>query len=506
MPQPGLTAAGSVGAPTPVAAAASTSPPPRRARRLLAAVLATVVAVGPACADSGEGGDGGGQAGGPPAGERDETEEPHEMTDVERAAEAYVAGYPLVVSMRTMQRLGGLLGVNTLFWQPDLAGPGTRTVVAPNRDTLYSIAVLDLRSEPMVLTVPEVTDRYFTYQFLDTWTESFAYVGTRATGGLAGTWMVAPPEWDGDAPPGVEVLRSDTPLVFLLGRFLVDDHADAANVAAISREVALRPLSVHTGEAPAPPPPPLGAPLGTPQDIPTDAAFFDELGDALAVNEPPTSAQHDVFDAVADLGVGSGQHPTATASAAARRALDAGAAAGDARIGQEAAGRAGVDDGWSANLDVGRYGDDTLLRALVARIGWGANVPDEAVYPVARVDAGGEPLDGTATYRIRFEPGELPPVDAFWSLSAYGPDMFFTPHPSGRYTIGDRTSALVQGQDGSLEIVLSATEPPVPPGAGPVNWLPVPEGPFVLMLRLYLPRADVLAGDWAAPPIERVAA
>ena len=105
------------------------------------------------------------------------------MTDTELATQTYVAGYPLVVSVRTLQRLGGLVGVNRLFWQNALAGPQSRTIVAPNRDTLYSIAVLDLRAEPMVLTLPEVTDRYFTYQFLDAWTESFAYVGTRATGG-----------------------------------------------------------------------------------------------------------------------------------------------------------------------------------------------------------------------------------------------------------------------------------------------------------------------------------
>ncbi len=426
------------------------------------------------------------------------------MTDVDRAAEAYVAGYPLVVSMRTMQRLGGLLGVNSLFWQPSLAGPDNRIVVAPNRDTLYSIAVLDLRSGPMALTLPEVTDRYYTYQFLDTWTESFAYVGTRETEGRAGTWVVAPPGWDGDVPAGAEVLQSSTPLVFLLGRFLVDDAADIANVSAISEQVALQPLSALTGDEAPPPPPPLGQPVGTPQAIPTDATFFDELGDALAVNPPPTPAQRDLFADVEALGVGPGDHPTEDAVPEQRQALDDGAARGDARIGEEVASRAEVVNGWGANRDIGRYGDDTLLRAFVARIGWGANVPEEAVYPVARVDAAGAPLDGGSTYRIRFPAGELPPVDAFWSLSVYGADMFFVEHPSGRYAVGDRTPGLTYGRDGSLELVLSVAEPVPPPGGGPVNWLPVPDGPFVLMLRLYLPRAEVLTGDYEYPPIERL--
>jgi hypothetical protein len=426
------------------------------------------------------------------------------MTDVELAAEGYVAGHPLVVSMRTMQRLGGLLGVNTLFWQRALSGPPNRDVVAPNRDTLYSIAVLDLRSEPMALTLPEVTDRYFTYQFLDTWTESFAYVGTRETGGRAGTWVVVPPGWEGTVPEGADVLRSSTPLVFLLGRFLVDDEADIANVAAISRQASLQPLSALTGDVPPAPPPPLGAPAGTPQAIPTDATFFDELGDALALNPPPTASQRDLFTRLEGLGAGAGLHPTTDGSADQRALLDDGAAQGDAHITRAMAERSEPANGWSTNLDVGRYGDDLDLRALVARMGWGANVPEEAVYPVARVDAEGQPLDGGSRYRVTFPAGELPPVDAFWSLSVYGPDMFFVPHPSGRYTIGDRTPGLAPSPDGSLEIVLSATEPAPPPGGGPVNWLPVPDGAFVLMLRLYLPGDAVLAGDYDYPPVERI--
>lgn len=424
------------------------------------------------------------------------TDEGAQMTDTELAAEAYVAGYPLVVSVRTMQRLGGLLGVNNLYWQDALSGPQNRVIVAPNRDTLYSIAILDLRAEPMVLTLPEVTARYYTYQFLDAWTESFAYIGTRATGGRAGSWAITPPGWEGRLPEGVEQLESPTPQVFLLGRFLVDDDADVANVTTIRRQSSLRPLSALTGDPAAPAPPPLGEPAGTAQDIPTDASFYDELADALAVNPPTTPAQQDLF---ADFETLSGT--------ADRGVLDQGAKDGDARIDDTAdrgVGTGKLVNGWSANLDIGTYGDDLPTRAVVARVGWGANVAEEAVYPVARVDAEGEPLDGSggATYRITFPPGELPPVDAFWSLSAYGDDMFFAEHPSGRYTIGDRTPDLVRAGDGSLEIVLSHDEP----AAAGANWLPVPDGPFVLMLRLYLPRSPVLAGSYEYPPVRLVAA
>jgi hypothetical protein len=426
---------------------------------------------------------------------------PTDLTGAELAAEVYVAGSPLVVSVRTLQRLGGLVGVNRLYWQNALSGPQNRIIVAPNRDTLYSIAVLDLRSEPMALTLPAVTDRYFTYQLVDAWTESFAYIGTRATGGRAGTWVITLPGWEGELPAGAERLESPTPQVFLLGRFLVDDDADIANVTAISTRSTLQPLSALTGEAPAPPPPPppLGEPAGPAQDIPTDATFFDELGDALAVNPPTTPAQQQLFAQAGELGIGAGEHPAAAADPARRSVLDEGAAAGDRRITEAIDGIGEQVNGWSVNHAIGRYGDDLLTRAVVARVGWGANAPEEAVYPIARVDADGRPLDGAWTYRIRFPADALPPVEAFWSLSVYGDDMFFAEHPSGRYSIGDRTPDLVVGEDGSLEFVLAHDQT-----AAGTNWLPVPEGPFVLMLRLYLPGAAVVDGTYAYPSIDPV--
>ncbi|HEX7132023.1 MAG TPA: DUF1254 domain-containing protein [Iamia sp.] len=415
------------------------------------------------------------------------------MSDDELATEAYVAGYPMVVSIRTMQRLGGLLGTNTLFWQPALSGPESRVIVAPNRDTLYSISVLDLRGGPLVLTLPEVTDRYYTYQLLSPWTDSFAYIGTRATGGRAGSWVIAPPGWEGEAPDGAEVIASPTNQVFLLGRFLVDDDADVANVAAIRDRSSLEPLGA-AGELP-----PLGEPAGTAQDIPIDASFFAELAPSLAANPPPTEGQAALWAAVEErLGVG----PDGVAATADTALLDAAAAAGSDRITAEVAERTTLVDGWSVNRDIGVYEDDLALRAFVARVGWGANVPEEAVYPVARVDVDGEALDGSRDYTITFAADQLPPLEelGFWSLSAYGGDMFFAPHPSGRYTIGDRTPGLAFGDDGSLTITVAHDEPTAEQG-GTASWLPVPEGPFVLMLRLYLPAAAILDGTWTPPPV-----
>ena len=461
-------------------------------RRPPAAALAALLLTGALAACSGS--DDAPDAGAAPTTTSTTTGQVSAMDDRELATEAYVAGYPLVVTTRTLQRLGGLVGVNSLFWQTALSGPESRVIVAPNRDTLYSIAVLDLRAGPMVLTLPEVTDRYYTYQLLDAWTESFAYIGTRATGGRAGTWVIAPPGWEGTAPAGAEVIEATTPQVFLLGRYLVDDEADIANVLAVRDRSSLRPLDAGTGAPPA-----LGTPAGTAQDIPSDAAFFDELAAALAVVPPTTPWQRELFAAAEErLGLVPGE-PAGGADPAARAALGEGAAAGAEQIAAERELRAADTGTWTANLGVGRYGDDIDLRAFVARVGWGANVSEEAVYPVARTDADGTALDGAHTYRITFPPDGLPPVDAFWSLSVYGPDMFFVPHPSGRYAIGDRTPNLVSGADGSLELVLSHSDP----GPG-VNWLPVPDGEFVLMLRLYLPGAAVVDGTYDYPDVVRV--
>jgi hypothetical protein len=269
-----------------------------------------------------------------------------------------------------------------------------------------------------------------------------------------------------------------------------------ANVQAIRDEASMVPLSEVTGDVVVPPPPPLGEPAGPAQEIPADASFFAELATALAVNPPTTPYQESLFAEAEARFALDGPSPDAAA------VLEAGAVAGAERIAAQVAERAEAVGGWGVNLDVGTYGDDLDLRAFVARVGWGANVAEEAVYPVARVDADGTALDGSGgrSYEITFGAGELPPLEdlGFWSLSAYGADMFFAPHASGRYTVGDRTPGLPVADDGSLTLTVSHEEP----ADGADGWLPVPDGPFVLMLRLYLPAAEVLDGTWAPPPIE----
>lgn len=409
------------------------------------------------------------------------------------AVEGYLLGYPLVVTTRTLQTFGAALGVNRPFTQQAISDASSRVVVAPNTDTLYAIAVLDLRSGPLLLTVPDIPDRYHTFQLLDAWTESFAYLGTRTTGGVGGTWLLAPPGWDGEVPADVERIDVPTPQAFLLGRVLVDGPDDVAAVTALTDQVELRPL-----DPAAPPPPPLGDAPGPPAATGSDGlAFWDELGRALAVNPPTTPAQRALVDRLGALGVGPGRTPsTEVDDPVVLAALEGAVAVGNERLSDAAADSAG-DDPWPLRTDLGTYGDDLELRAVVARVGWGANVPQEAVYLRAVVDDDGERLEGATGYRIRFAPGQAPPVDAFWSLTLYGADQFLVDNPLGRFALSDRSPGLGTG-DGALEVVV-ATEPP--PGEED-RWLPAPPGRFSLMLRLYLPRQEVLDGAWVPPSIE----
>jgi hypothetical protein len=417
-----------------------------------------------------------------------------------------------------MQTLGALTGVNALLNSPALANDKTRFIVSPNQDTVYSIAVIDLRSEPMVLTVPDVTDRYWTYQFLDTWTDSFRYIGTRATGGKGGTFAITPPGFKGTLPAGAEQIASPTPQMFLLGRYLVKDDADAKNLTAIGR--TMKALHEVTG-APAPAlPPPLGAAPGKPTDVgSTGAQFFDELGDVLSVNPPAADADKAHLASYASLGIGPDLHPAAAARAsdpALLAALEKGVKDGAAQIDALTASSTKSVNGWVARLDIGTYADDPLLRAAIAKVAWGANVPAEAVYPVSTVDASGQPYARAKRYVMHFDSGALPPVKAgggFWSLTLYASDHFFAPNAIGRFAIGDRTPGLTFNTDGSLDLYIQADSP----AGHEANWLPAPEPGYVppgsdcakqdcqaftLILRLYLPEQSVLDGKYIYPGVK----
>jgi hypothetical protein len=465
-----------------------------RRRFLLGAGAAagSVLVLGSAgCSSDDDGGDGAG-GGSKEAGATTTTE-----PGASPLVEAFYAGVPLVVTMRTMQTFAGLVGVNSLFPTKALADESSRFVVAPNHDTLYVIAVLDVAVAPQVLTLPAIPDRYHVIQILDAWMGGIALLGTRSTGGEAGTFVIAREGAEIELPDGADRLDSPTDHVFVLGRVrATEDDVDEA--AAIAASITMAPL-VPPDPADRAAPPTLVEPFGPPQEVGRNgAAFYDEIGSLLGTDGPVTPAQRAAFAAVDDV-VGPSMFPTADAPDRVPE-LEAAVEEGMAGL-EEAAGSAStVINGWAVNLDLGRADDALSLRdqAVIARYFWGPVPAEEAVYPRAVEASDGEALDGSKRYRIRLAGDDLPPVDAFWSLTVYGEDLYFHPNELGRFALSGDTPGLVSGDDGSIEIVLAADDP----GDAAVNWLPVPEGPFTLIMRLYLPQPPILDGTWAYPPIE----
>jgi hypothetical protein len=421
---------------------------------------------------------------------------------VDLAAEAFVFGQPLVITRRTMQTFAGAGPLNTMLHGANLATPQSRAVVAPNRDTLYLFAPIDVTNEPLVLQVPEVKDRYFSIQFLDAYTDVHDYVGTRTDGGAAGTYLVTAPGYSGPVPPGTRVITMPTPEGVLLGRVRVRNDGDLDAARAISQQVTLAPLATFLGQPDTAATVTLGPPPGTPQT--TAAAgvgFFDELGDALAANPPTTDAQRQLVDRLAAIGVGPGLHPSTTATGDATQSIytDGIKQGQDQIAGKTRELAAHMQNGWRINTDLGQYGDDLALRAAVAQSGWGANAPEEAVYPQGVTDGDGQPLTGAKRYVLHFDAGKLPPVQdlGFWSLTVYTPDRFLVDNPINRYSVGGDTPGLVTNPDGSLDLYLQHDAPT----GHDANWLPTPAGPFSLSLRLYLPQASATDGSYGYPPL-----
>lgn len=413
--------------------------------------------------------------------------------------EAYVWGYPLVVMARTRAQFLATTPANTFSHQRQLASPESKAVVTPNNDTLYSIAWLDLRSGPVVLRLPAVPERYYDFQFLDMYTDTFANVCVRLHGPGPGAYAVVGPEWSGSLPDGVGRLDAPTPDVWVIGRTLVDGPADVDAVRALQDRYQLQSLPGPPAAPPPPAPPPTTAPLPSPHQVATAGiGFFDELGAAMTADPPPPH-QHSMVQALASAGIGPGLSPRTGGDRSVQSALVQSIPTAETVIATATSASIRTDHGWASNPMVGTYGTDYLARATTAKIGLGANVADEAVYYATVADVTGAPLTGQHTYRIEFAAGQLPPVHrhGFWSVTVYGPDRFLVANALHRYSIGDRTAGLKTGDDGSLRIVLGTHSP----AAHHANWLPTPPGPFTLVLRVYVPAPPVLGGTWAPPGV-----
>lgn len=396
--------------------------------------------------------------------------------------DAFYAGVPLVVTMRTMATFAGLVGINRLFPTAALTNAESRFVVAPNNDTLYAIGVLDLSAGAQLLTLPAIDDRYHVVQILDAWMGQVALLGTRATGGEAGSWVLATAGSSLELPDGAERLECPTTHAFVLARIraTADDVDEAAAVAA---SIGLEAFGPQVATIPT-----LDEPEGPPNEVGSNgAAFFDELERLLVDDAPVTDAQREAL-AVLD---------GASTEAERSEAVDEGLAALDEAL---TSSSADAVDGWAVRLDLGQGAEDLSLaeQAFVARSFWGPVPAEEAVYPRCVSADDGEPLDGSKRYRIELAADDLPPVDAFWSYTVYGEDLYFVANPIDRFSISGETPGLVVADDGSITIALQAADP----GDATVNWLPTPEGPFTLVMRCYLPQQPILDGTYRYPPVQ----
>ncbi|QSA97777.1 DUF1254 domain-containing protein [Methylococcus sp. EFPC2] len=431
----------------------------------------------------------------------------------EIAREAYIYAYPLVLSEVTF-RVGtnvaeptsSLAPVNQFGHIREFPDPSFTIVVRPNADTLYSPLSYDVSREPLVVSVPASGDRYFLLPWMDMWSDVFTVPGTRTTGNEAQTFAIVGPNWKGKLPAGVKEYRSPTTHGLLIGRTQTNGKADYEAVHKFQDGMKAVPL--HAYGKPYIPPKGKVDPkqdMSSPPDQidKMDAATFFGLFAGLMKENPPHANDHPILDRMKRIGIEPGKSfSLASASKEVQEALNAAPAEALPQI-KAAWSKAGVlSNGWRTNMTaIGTYGTDYLHRAGVAYGGYGANAVEDAVYPSAFADADGQPFDATKRYVLHFDKDQIPPVRGFWSLTMYDQRQLFTANPIGRYAIGDR-DPLKFNPDGSLDLYIQRESPGKDREP---NWLPAPaEGPFTMNLRLYWPKAQVLDGSWAPPPVKRI--
>jgi hypothetical protein len=427
------------------------------------------------------------------------------------AKEAYIYGFPMVDNYRIQHayfvdtKYPEYKGPwNQLVNIPRVYTPADTAIQTPNSDTPYSMIGMDLRAEPMVLTVPPIEkDRYFSVQLIDAYTFNFDYIGSRATGNDGGSFLVAGPNWKGETPKGVKkVFRSETELIIAAYRTQLFNPDDLDNVKKIQAGYKAEPLSKFLGE-PAPKAAPaidFIKPL-SPADEKTSPEFFNIVNFILQFC-PTNSSETELMARFAKIGVGAGKTFDANSlSPDMKASIEQGMA--DAWADLEAL-RKRVDAGEVTSGDM--FGtreylkNNYLYRMAAAVLGIYGNSKQEAMYPIYAVDADAKKLDGANKYTVRFAAGMLPPVNAFWSLTMYNlPQSLLVANPINRYLLNSpMLPQFVKDADGGLTFYIQNESPGKDKEA---NWLPAPKGPFFIAMRLYWPKQEALDGRWKQPPM-----
>ena len=434
------------------------------------------------------------------------------------AQEGFIFGLPLVyiavqadVMTNVAKPEAGRAPFNQFDHHREFPDAANNKIVGMNVDTLYSLAQLDLRAEPIVLSVPPMEgNRWWLMQVIDAWNDVPAAPGSRTQGNKGGNFALVGPNFKGALPADLTELRVDTSLAALGGRTYTADEKDYAAVNSIQDQYKLIPLSQwrgagtkYTPPASVPVKPGVDAKTPVPVQVIKMSAeqFFARLAELL-VDNPAREADAPVMARLAKLGVEPGaKFSIEPFNADTRKAIDEGIAAAQQQVRDQESKMGEMVNGWQVARDLGRYGTKYPYRAAWTFFAVGGNLVEDAVYPLTLVDSDKQKLSGANKYELRFAKDQTPPVDAFWSLTLYDKDSYLVANPLNRYALGDRSNCKL-GDDGSLTIYLQG-ESPGKDKEG--NWLPTPkDGAFKLALRLYVPKPQVADGTWKPPAVTRV--
>lgn len=430
---------------------------------------------------------------------------------------AYIYGFPLVLMDVTKNVLTNTptltqtkAPLNQLFSKKTFPDPSFTEVVSPNADTLYTQAWLDLTKEPMILSVPDMGDRYYLFPMLDEWSNVFFSPGTRTTGNKKGNFAITGPNWKGILPNGVQGIQSPTNFVWIIGRIQTNGSSDFAAVNKLQEQFKLTPLSAWktTNYRPI-----SKASVNSNIDSKTapveqvlkmdGVKFFKRLAQILKTVPIPKSDTEYVKQFEKFGFVPGKNFDTSNLSAQQVQELNQLVKKAQNKIKEnwDKHPFALTVNGWGViTKGIGTYGTNYDVRAAVAYGGLGANLPEDAIYPATNVDSNGHLLNGQFHYVIHFDKGDLPPAKAFWSITMYNDRHFFVRNPLNRYALGDRDQ-LKFNPDGSLDIYIQNL---APSNDKKSNWLPAPQGNFNLLFRLYEPKDEALNGTWKPPEIKKV--
>jgi hypothetical protein len=426
---------------------------------------------------------------------------------------AYLYFYPLVTMDITRRVLTNGKNVslhtapmNEFFHARSFPPAEFKTVVRPNFDTLFSSAWLDLTNGPVVVSVPDTGGRYYLLPLLDMWTDVFASPGKRTTGTNAGNFAIVPQCWNGTLPAELTRIDSPTPYVWIIGRTQTNGTGDYAAVHKVQDGYKITPLSQWGKE-----PQPINVTIDPTIDMKTPplvqvnsmsaATYFAYAAEIMKVN-PPHITDEPIVAQMKRIGIEPGKNfDFEKLDPATQMALNRAVVDGLQMMNVTAPTIAKIVNGWEMTTDtMGVYGNYYLKRAIIAMEGLGANLPEDAIYPLLVVDADGEPLDGNNSYLLHFNNSELPPVDGFWSITMYDAKGFQVANSLNRFDLKD-SDDLTYNADGSLDIYIQSDYP------GPnkeSNWLPAPKGPMSITMRLYAPKFEVTNGSWSPPPVWKV--